>query len=358
MSNFKSKASHRLLAAFLSFVMVFSMIPFTMVAQAAATAHPDAVTITVVDDVTGEPIEGAKVTYVIFDNDLGEEVMGDDEIPTDVNGEMVVFDGSEPGNIKISSITVTHDDYATYTNAAYDQAITSLQDNFIIEMTCTKIKDVDIAGKNLIYNGEAQELVSVTKVDGDTIEYYVNGATEPVTEVPTATNAGTYSVRVVVTRAGFTNLDKTVDTVINTSDIDGIDIAPVTGLKYNETNQALVTLTGDFAEGDIVTWTVNGNDENASTIPERMAVGDYTVKLTVDRGANYNKFEKSVDVNIAYGELNLGNIKIEANDRTYDTTEQPLLTVTKDGDYTLEYSDDNQASWDKDIIPVATNAGE
>ena len=50
-----------------------------MVATAATETHPDAVTITVVDDVTGEPIEGAKVTYVIYDNDLGEETMGDDD---------------------------------------------------------------------------------------------------------------------------------------------------------------------------------------------------------------------------------------------------------------------------------------
>lgn len=359
MSNVKSKASHRLLAAFLSFVMVFSMIPFsTMVAHAATTTHPDAVTVTVVDDVTGEPIEGAKVTYVIYDNDLGYEVMGNDDVPTDANGEVVVFDGSEPGNIMVSSITVTHDDYATYTNDAYDQVITSLQDNFTIQMTCTKIKDVQISGKTLTYNGGEQELVSVTEVAGDTVEYYLNGATDPVSEVPKATDAGTYSVRVVVARTGYTTLDKTVQTVINPADIEGIDIAPVTGLKYNEANQALVTLTGAFTESDSVTWTVNGTDETGKAVPERMAVGAYTVKLTVDRGANYNTFEKTVSVDIALGEIDLGDLKIEAVNRTYDTTEKELLAVTKDGDYTLEYSDDNQATWVTDTIPVATEAGE
>lgn len=359
MSNVKSKASHRLLAAFLSFVMVFSMIPFsTMVAHAATTTHPDAVTVTVVDDVTGEPIEGAKVTYVIYDNDLGSEVMGNDDVPTDANGEVVVFDGSEPGNIMVSSITVTHDDYATYTNDAYDQVITSLQDNFTIQMTCTKIKDVQISGKTLTYNGGEQELVFVTEVAGDTVEYYLNGATDPVSEVPKATDAGTYSVRVVVARTGYTTLDKTVQTVINPADIEGIDIAPVTGLKYNEANQALVTLTGAFTESDSVTWTVNGTDETGKAVPERMAVGAYTVKLTVDRGANYNTFEKTVSVDIALGEIDLGDLKIEAVNRTYDTTEKELLAVTKDGDYTLEYSDDNQATWVTDTIPVATEAGE
>lgn len=359
MSNVKSKASHRLLAAFLSFVMVFSMIPFsTMVAHAATTTHPDAVTVTVVDDVTGEPIEGAKVTYVIYDNDLGTEVMGNDDVPTDANGEVVVFDGSEPGNIMLSSITVTHDDYATYTNDAYDQEITSLQDNFTIQMTCTKIKDVQISGKTLTYNGGEQELVSVTEVAGDTVEYYLNGATDPVSEVPKATDAGTYSVRVLVARPGYTTLDKTVQTVINPADIEGIDIVPVTGLKYNEANQALVTLTGAFTESDSVTWTVNGTDETGKAVPERMAVGAYTIKLTVDRGANYNKFEKTVNVDIALGEIDLGDLKIEAVNRTYDTTEKELLAVTKDGDYTLKYSDDNQATWVTDTIPVATEAGE
>lgn len=359
MSNVKSKASHRLLAAFLSIVMVFSMIPFsTMVAHAATTTHPDAVTVTVVDDVTGEPIEGAKVTYVIYNNDLGSEVMGNDDVPTDANGEVVVFDGSEPGNIMVSSITVTHDDYATYTNDAYDQVITSLQDNFTIQMTCTKIKDVQISGKTLTYNGGEQELVSVTEVAGDTVEYYLNGATDPVSEVPKATDAGTYSVRVVVARTGYTTLDKTVQTVINPADIEGIDIAPVNGLRYNEANQALVTLTGAFTESDSVTWTVNGTDEIGKAVPERKAVGAYTVKLTVDRGANYNKFEKTVNVDIALGEIDLGDLKIEAVNRTYDTTEKELLAVTKDGDYTLKYSDDNQATWVTDTIPVATEAGE
>lgn len=359
MSNIKSKASHRLLAVFLSFVMVFSMIPFsTMVAYAATATHPDAVTVTVVDDVTGEPIEGAKVTYTIYDNDSGENVMGDNDVPTDANGEVVIFDGSELGNIKVSSITITHDDYATYTNDAYDKAITSLDDNFIIEMACTKIKDVKISGKTLTYTGDAQELVSVTKAEGDIVEYYLNGATDSVTEVPTATDAATYSVRVVVTREGKTPLDQTVETVINPADIEGIDIAPVTGLKYNEADQALVTLTGNFDEHDTVTWSVNGTDETSTTVPHRMAVGSYSVKLTVDRGANYNKFEKTVNVDIALGEIDLGDLQIEAVNRTYDTTEKELLSVTKSSDYTLEYSDDNQVTWVKNDIPKATNAGE
>ena len=199
------------------------------------------------------------------------------------------IDGEFGLTFMVSSITVTHDDYATYTNDAYDQVITSLQDNFTIQMTCTKIKDVQISGKTLTYNGGEQELVSVTEVAGDTVEYYLNGATDPVSEVPKATDAGTYSVRVVVARTGYTTLDKTVQTVINPADIEGIDIAPVTGLKYNEANQALVTLTGAFTESDSVTWTVNGTDEIGKAVPERMAVGAYTVTSAFTESAEAAK---------------------------------------------------------------------
>lgn len=367
MSNVKRKASHKLLAALLSIAMVFSMIPFSMVAYAATPAHPDAVTVTVVDDVTGEPIAGAKVTYVIYDNVLGYEVMGDDDVPTDANGEVVVFDGSEPENIKVSSIMVTHDDYATYTNNTYDKAISSLQDNFTIEMTCTKIKDVHISGKTLTYNGGEQELVSVTEAAGDTVEYYLNGATDPVSEVPKATDAGTYSVRVVVAREGFTSLDKTVQTVINPADIEDISIEGK-NIAYNETAQEIVTLNGSFEQGDVVTWTVNTVDTVTKEIPTATAVGQYTIVLTVDRGSNYNKLITApVTTNLIEGDLDLEGLVVKGLEGIYTVENnipvaQPAVTVENKGNYDLKYQLDdgdltvNDSAW-VDEIPTVTDAG-
>ena len=82
--------SRRVMAILLSAIMILGMVPLSLFTVFAATTnHPDAVTVTVVDDVTGEPIEGAKVTYVIYDNDIGEDMTGADDEPTDANGEMV-----------------------------------------------------------------------------------------------------------------------------------------------------------------------------------------------------------------------------------------------------------------------------
>lgn len=361
MAKTKTTFSKRLLAVVLSVLMVFTALPFSMTTALAATEqHPDAVTITVKDE-TGEPLEGADVIFTIDSVANGDEWKKGTE-KTDSDGCVEVLPKADfvADDMAITA-SVSKDKFEANDTAIVDLAIDADDQDFEVVLNSTIINDVTIEGKTLTYNASKQEIVSITGLqDEDTVDYGTlpSGVTLNEEGKPVASEAGTYELTITVGRDGKDDLVTKTKTVINPANIEDIDITPVTGLKYNEKNQALVTLTGSFAEGDAVTWTVNGTDEDSDAIPERMAVGSYTVKLTIDRGSNYNRFEKTVDVDIALGEIDLGDLKIEANDRTYDTTEQDLLIVTKDGDYTLEYSTDEQTSWVKDTIPVATNAGE
>lgn len=361
MAKTKTTFSKRFLAVVLSVLMVFTALPFSMTTALAATEqHPDAVTITVKDE-TGEPLEGADVIFTIDSAANGDEWKKGTE-KTDSDGCVEVLPKADfvADDMTITA-SVSKDKFETNDTAIVDLAIDSDDQDFEVVLNSTTINDVIIEGKTLTYNGAEQEIVSITGLqDEDTVDYGTlpSGVTLNDDGKPVASEAGTYELTITVGRDGKDDLVTKTKTVINPANIEGIDITPVTGLKYNETNQALVTLTGSFAEGDAVTWTVNGTDEDSDDIPERMAVGSYTVKLTIDRGSNYNKFEKTVNVDIALGEIDLGDLKIEANDRTYNTKEEALLIVTKGGDYSLEYSTDNQASWVKDTVPVATNAGE
>lgn len=360
MAKAKTSLSKRLMASLLSVLMVFSIVPFSATPVLAATAeHPDAVTLTVKDE-SGSPVKDAEVAFSVDSVTNGDAWKSETKQSDEYGCVEILSKADFIADDLTLTATVSKDGFETNGTIA-DASITSDDQNFEVVLNSTTINDVKVEGKTLTYTGEVQELVSVSGLQGtDTVGYSNLSAGVTLNEFgkPVATDAGTYELTVTVSRDGKDDLVTKVKTVINPADIEGIDIAPVTGLKYNETNQALVTLTGSFAEGDIVTWTVNGTDEDSDVIPERMAVGSYTVKLTIDRGSNYNKFEKTVNVDIALGEIDLGDLKIEANDRTYDTTEQALLTVKKDGDYTLEYSTDNQTSWVKDTIPVATDAGE
>lgn len=361
MAKAKTNPSKRAIAALLSVLMLFSIVPFSATTAFAATdEHPDAVTLTVKDE-NGSVVEDAEVAFSIDSQTNGDSWKSGTNLTTDEYGCVEILSKADfiADDLTISA-TVSKDGFETNETLA-DAAITSDDQNFEVVLISTTINDVKIEGKTLTYNGAEQEIVSITGLqDGDTVDYGTlpDGVVLNEAGKPVATNADTYELTVTVSRDGKDDLVTKVTTVINPANIEGIDITPVTGLKYNETNQALVSLTGSFAEGDAVTWTVNGTDEDSDAIPERMAVGAYTVKLTVDRGANYNKFEKTVNVDIALGEIDLGDLKIEAVNRTYDTTEKELLAVTKDGDYTLKYSDDNQATWVTDTIPVATEAGE
>lgn len=361
MAKAKTNLSKRLLAALLSVLMLLSIVPISATTAFAATdEHPDAVTLTVKDE-NGSVVEDAEVAFTIDSQTNGDSWKSGTNLTTDEYGCVEILSKADfTANDLTLTATVSKEGFETNTTLT-ESAITSDDQNFEVVLISTTIDDVNIEGKTLTYNDAEQELVSITGLqDTDTVDYGTLPAGVTLNEngEPVATDADTYELTVTVRRDGKDDLITKVTTVINPANIEGIDITPVTGLKYNETNQALVTLTGSFVEGDAVTWTVNGTDEDSDAIPERMAVGSYTVKLTIDRGSNYNRFEKTVDVDIALGEIDLGDLKIEANDRTYDTTEQDLLIVTKDGDYTLEYSTDEQTSWVKDTVPVATNAGE
>lgn len=380
MSNVKSKASHRLLAAFLSVVMVFSMLPFSMVAHAATTEYPDSFTVSVKDE-EGNPLTDGSVVLT-KSNDAWDLYL---EVEIDENG-LAVFDSTaiqtayqtaaDAGTLiadedvlaktyaKVSGYT--YGDTSVVFNSATDGSFTQH-----IELTLQKnlsdIEDVEIKGKTLTYTGSAQELVSVTEVEGDTVEYYLNGATDPMADVPTATDAGTYSVRVVVTREGCEPLDTTVDTVINPAKIEGISIEGK-NIAYNETAQKLVILTGSFEENDVVTWTVNTVDTVTKDIPTATAVGPYTIILTVDRGSNYEKLvTEAVTTNLIEGELDLEDLIVTGLEGIYTVEDgtpkaQASVTVENKGDYDLKYQlDDGDLTVDDsawvDEIPTVTDAG-
>ncbi len=362
MSNYRCKTSSRLLAAFLSLVMVISMFPLTtMTALAATTEHPDAVTITVKDE-DGQPIKDANVVYTIDSTLNGPDYITDTKT-TDEYGVVEVLAVTDfIEDDFILSATVTAVDYED--GKIEDQLIVTDDANYDVSLVSKKIKDVTIEGKTLTYNGNAQDLVNISAKDGDIVTYKVDGG-EASAEAK-GTDAKTYSIEVTVQRTDKDDLVQTVQTVINPADVEGIDIEGK-NFGYNETAQELVTLIGSFDDGDVVTWEVNTVDTGSKDIPTATAVGPYTIKLTVDRGANYKKFEKTVNTNIIEGELDLEGLEVIGLEGVYTVNEgtpvaQPAVTVNNKGNYDLMYQlDDGDLAVDESAwvneIPTVTNAG-
>lgn len=355
----KSRATNRWIAMCLSLVMMFSMIPFPVEIQAATAEHPDAVTITVLNE-EERPIPNASVTMTVISNVNSTEVVNT-TVETDANGVVDVITSDEFDTYISEGLTLT----AVVTADGYvegkieNRVIEANNKDYEIKLTAV---GVEVTNVPLTYNGELQELLKVEAKDGDIITYSLNGGVETTT-VPQQKDANTYSVVVKVTREGNLVYDETHEVVINPANITDISIEGLT-VAYNETLQEIVKLNGTFEETDVVTWNVNGESVDTKEIPKRDAVGDYNVTLTVKRD-NYNVLTtETVIGTITKGELILDDsLKITGLNGVYTGKEQPALIVENPNGYTLKYqlaeegqTEANETVW-VDEIPSVIDAG-
>ena len=382
MAKAKTNLSKRLIAALLSVLMLLSIVPFSATTALAATdEHPDAVTITVKDE-NGSFIEDAEVTFTIDSKTNGDSWKSETN-QTDEYGCVEILSKADfiADDLTLTA-TVSKEGFETNETIS-DAAITSDDQNFEVVLISTTIDDVKIEGKTLTYNGTAQELVSITGLQGgDTVNYGTlpNGVTLNDKKKPVATNAGTYELTVTVSRDGKTDLVEPVTTTIDKAKLSVRLEAK--SVSYNETEQELVTVEG-LQIGDNILWTVDGTsvtddfveitDLSNIGIPTAMAVNEnpgYDVNLQVERGDNYEVFNASVTVKMFRGELNLEGLTVDGLDSVYKVDEkgspvaQNAVTVTPESGhtYTLMYQlddgdqmpDDN--AWVTDI-PTVTNAG-
>lgn len=374
MAKAKTTFSKRFLAVVLSVLMVFTALPFSMTTALAATEqHPDAVTITVKDE-NGEPLEGADVTFTIDSVINGDEWKKGTE-KTDSDGCVEVLPKADfvADDMTITA-SVSKDKFATNDTAIVDLAIDADNQNFDVELISTTINDVTIEGKTLTYNGNEQELVSVTEIAGDTVEYASLEGKFTLNDngKPVAINAGTYKIEVTVSRDGKEKLVKTVTSTIEAANIEVDFNAKNPG--YNEKAQELVSVTGaeNIPAGSTVKWYLNSEEYSSaiSDVPQATAVGEYKVELIIEGNSNYKKVDIQKTVNIVEGELNLDGLTVDGLNSVYkvdengDPVAQKAVKVTPESghSYTLKYQLDdgdlavNDTAWEEEI-PTVTNAG-
>ena len=364
MSNAKKSISRRFMAALLSFVLVLGLIPTSaLTAYAATPEHPNGVTVSVTDQ-DGKGIAGATVEYHINSTVNGADYASG-TATTDETGcaEVLAADKFIADDLTLSATAVLADyTYADGSGSIKNAAITSDAQDFAIQLRSTKIPGVTVtANSGLVYQeGTAQSLVTVAGTkDTDTVTYKIDN---DVVVTPQKIDAGTYAVEVIVAREGYSDFIFSENVTIAKAPIAGIDITEVNA-SYNEKTQNIVTLTGNFLPTDEVHWFVNGADTGSMDVPQKDAVGEYTVRLTVDRGNNYEVFDKTVTSKIVLGNINLDGLKITANKLTYNGEEQEAVTVEGQGNYTLQYRLSETESWKKydkadGTVPTVKNAGD
>lgn len=225
---------------------------------------------------------------------------------------------------------------------------------FKIDRANAAFTTVPAAVENLVYTGGALDLVTAGVVDGGTMQYKLGVDGIWSSEIPTATNAGEYTVYYkVLGDDSHSDLidDEKQQLTVTIAKADAQVTAPTakTGLSYNGKEQVLVD------EGSAVGATISyklGDGDWTTNIPSATDAGEYTVawKAVADDNYAVDKTEKRLTITIARVadsiDFSLDNVTVRCGDPVPELT----ATSTSGTAVTFTYSDNGNDYYTKDQL--------
>jgi len=204
-------------------------------------------------------------------------------------------------------------------------------------------------GKSLTYNGSAQALVNAGSTTAGTLQYSTDGQSYG-TSIPSATNAGTYTVYYrVVGDANYNDVAAKSVTATIAKATPSVTAPTGLSLTYNGSAQALAK-AGSTSAGTLQ-YSSDGQTYSTS-IPSATNAGTYTVYYRVVGDANNNDVAaKSVTATIAKAAGSISYTTASIG-KTYGDAAF-TNTLTKTGDGTVSYSSSNTA-----VATVNASTGE
>ena len=179
----------------------------------------------------------------------------------------------------VITATVQDNEYYTYPTKTATYTLT-------VNKAASSVSKAPTA-KSLTYNGSAQALVNAGTPSGGTMQYKLSTSSTWSTSIPTATNAGSYTVnyKVVGDANHNDNSGGSVAVTINKA-ASSVSKAPTAkSLTFNGSAQALVN--AGTPSGGTMQYKLNSGSWS-TTIPTATNAGSYTVYYKVVGDANHN----------------------------------------------------------------------
>lgn len=206
----------------------------------------------------------------------------------------------------------------------------NLDDRYYVRLLGQMISVTAPTARELTYTGNAQELVAAGSAENGYLEYSLNG-TDWSTSIPTATNAGDYTVyyRGIATGLFANNPGGSVEvTIAKAFAAIGDHPMAITGLVYTGLPQVLISTGEGF--GGHIEYRLGDNGAWSTDLPTAVNAGNYTVGYRLIADDNHiAEYSGSVEgVMIAKASLT-----ITADNKTISSTQQtlPEFTVTYSG---------------------------
>ena len=247
--------------------------------------------------------------------------------------------------------------YSVYYRIKGDDSHSNLEAEAPISVTVAKA-DVTVtaptAKTGLEYNGSAQELIAAGTVSVGTMQYKV-GESEWSENIPTATNAGTYTVeyKVVVDDNYNEPQGGSVEVVIAKANAT---VTAPTAKTLTYTGSAQELINAGSVIGGKMQYKV-GEGEWSENIPTETNAGTYTVEYRVVADGNHNAADGGeVKVTIAKAEVTV-TAPTAKTELAYTGEAQELINAGTVTGGKMQYKLSTETEW-SDNIPTATNAGD
>ena len=210
--------------------------------------------------------------------------------------------------------------------------------------------------KTLTYTGSAQELIAAGSVIGGKMQYKLSAETEWSDNIPTATNAGTYTVEYKVVPDGNHNAAEGGSVEVTIDKIDASVTAPTakTGLAY--TGEAKELIAAGSVVGGKMQYKLSTETEWSDNIPTATNAGTYTVEYKIVPDDNHNAVEGgSVEVTIDKIDASV-TAPTAKTGLAYTGSDQELIAAGSVTGGKMQYKLSAETEWSENI-PTATNAG-
>lgn len=216
------------------------------------------------------------------------------------------------------------------------------KDSATITITEASITFNITANTAVTYDGEEHASATVnSKVPDDvTVKYTCNGA--EYNDIPSFTEADTYTVKYEVTRANYTKVEGEYTFTINKADMTGYAVTSLVEATYDGNAHASATFTEGTPTGATVEYVCNNVTYNA--IPEFTNVGKYTVSYTIKApNGNYKDSIGSYEFEIKSGTIIASSTGFTGE---YDGQKHSIsVTVSEPEDTTISYRWGDSGEW-------------
>ena len=256
-------------------------------------------------------------------------------------------------NVGTATVTVTSNDGGNYV----------FSDSTTFEITKADSTFTAPAANTLTYNGKEQALVAAGTTKDGKMKYRLGDSGDFTEAVPTAINAGTYTVYFMV--EGDSNHKDTdaqsVEVTIATAKLADVSVRQDGTLTYNgkEQTAAVITAATPYGENEVVfTFSAEENGDYTDAVPAFINAGTYTVYY---KAAADNHETASGSFTVTIDKAKLENVSVsQRNELTYNggqqTVEVDATATTVDGsDVTFTYSMEKDGTYGD--LPTFTNAG-